>query len=159
MRGAIDETDLRIIRHLQADGRRPFAEIARDVHLSEGAVRQRVARLRRDGLLDIVGVVDPVALGLGVMATVGIRVHARSAQEVARRIAELPDVTQVALVTGSIDILAEVVCADGDHLLRVLSEDIARLPGVERAETFVFLRLVKRTTGAAADLLGSRSAR
>ncbi len=148
MNRELDEVDRRIVQHLQQDGRRSFAAIGRDVNLSEAAVRQRVGRLRRTKMLDVVGVVDTLALGLGVMAMVGIRVHARSSQEVARRIAEIDEVDEVILVTGSLDILVEVVCRDADHLLRVLSEDIARLPGVERAETFVYLRLVKRSTAA-----------
>jgi Lrp/AsnC family transcriptional regulator for asnA, asnC and gidA len=148
----LDEVDLRIVRELQEDGRRSFAAIGRAVNLSEAAVRQRVGRMRRRGVLDVLGVVDTLALGLGVMAMVGIRVHARSSQEVARRIAEIDEVDEVILVTGSLDILAQVVCRDADHLLRVLSEDVARLPGVERAETFVYLRLVKRSSGGAGTL-------
>ena len=38
----IDEIDAQIIRHLQVDGRRPYTHLAREVGLSEAAVRHRV---------------------------------------------------------------------------------------------------------------------
>jgi Lrp/AsnC family transcriptional regulator for asnA, asnC and gidA len=46
-------------------------------------------------------------------------------------------------VAGSFDMLAEVVCEDHDHLLRLLSEDLAAIEGVRRTETFMYLRLLK----------------
>ena len=79
------------------------------------------------------------------MATVGVRVRGRGLMEAARRIADLPEVTYLVLVAGSVDMLVELVCRDTEHLLRVLSEDIARLPGVEAGDTFTFLLIVKKS--------------
>src|SRR6201996_7609692 len=70
----LDETDAAIIALLQEDGRRPYGEIGEAVGLSEAATRQRVNRLRESGLMRIVAVTDPVALGRGVVVTIGLRV-------------------------------------------------------------------------------------
>ncbi|HEV3310401.1 MAG TPA: AsnC family protein, partial [Chloroflexota bacterium] len=41
----LDDLDRSIIALLQPDGRRPFADAAAELHVSEGTVRQRYKRL------------------------------------------------------------------------------------------------------------------
>ena len=55
----VSELDKRIIEHLQADGRRPFTQIAHELGVSEAAVRARTNRLVDRGIIQIVGVTDP----------------------------------------------------------------------------------------------------
>ena len=71
---ALDDISKRIVELLQEDGRRPYAEIAREVGLSEAAARQRVQRLTESGLIQIVAVTDPLQLGFHRMSMIGIRV-------------------------------------------------------------------------------------
>ena len=49
------------------------------------------------------------------------------------------------VVAGSVDILAEVVVADDEHLLRLVNNRIRTIPGVYRTETFLYLKLTKQT--------------
>jgi Lrp/AsnC family transcriptional regulator for asnA, asnC and gidA len=65
--------DKRIIEHLQQDGRRPFTQIAGELGVSEAAVRARTNRLVERGILQVVGVTDPLKLGFQQMAMIGIR--------------------------------------------------------------------------------------
>ncbi len=69
----VSDLDKRIIEHLQADGRRPFTQIAAELGVSEAAVRARTNRLIERGILQIVGVTDPLKLGFHQMAMIGIR--------------------------------------------------------------------------------------
>ena len=71
---SLDNTDRAIIRELQADGRIPYARLAPRVGLSEAATRQRVNRLSRHGVMQVVAVTDPIAVGLGYQALIGIDV-------------------------------------------------------------------------------------
>jgi Lrp/AsnC family transcriptional regulator for asnA, asnC and gidA len=41
--------------------------------------------------------------------------------------------------------VCEVVCADNDHLLRVLTEQLAAIDGIRSTETLVELRFVKES--------------
>src|SRR6476659_8340073 len=77
-RGADDVSalDKRIIEHLQADGRRPFTQIAADLGVSEAAVRARTNRLVERGVLQVVGVTDPLRLGFQQMAMIGVKCQA-----------------------------------------------------------------------------------
>ena len=52
---SLDRLDLRILRHLSEDGRRSFQEIANDVGVSYGTVRNRYLKMRERNGLRIVG--------------------------------------------------------------------------------------------------------
>src|SRR5258705_2320554 len=69
----VSALDKRIIEHLQQDGRRPFTQIAADLGVSEAVVRARTNRLVERGILQVVGVTDPLKLGFQQMAMFGIR--------------------------------------------------------------------------------------
>src|SRR4029450_13113745 len=127
----VDEVDRRIVAALQRDGRRPFTSIARELGLSEAAVRQRGARVHAAGVL---AGADPRSVGDQAMAMVGISVDGRARKQVAEAVGRLPEVSYLVLTAGSFDMLAEVVCEDNDHLLRLLSEDLAGIEGVRETE-------------------------
>lgn len=71
----IDDTDKAIVEALQADGRLPYTKLATEVGLSEAAVRQRVQRLIESGVVQVVGVTDPMMLGFHRMAMIGLKVE------------------------------------------------------------------------------------
>ncbi|GAB94761.1 Lrp/AsnC family transcriptional regulator for asnA, asnC and gidA [Kineosphaera limosa] len=138
-----DDVSRAIIETLQRDGRASYAAIAREVGLSEAAVRQRVQRLLEAGAMQIVAVTDPLQVGFRRQAMIGIRVSG-DLTPVAEALVAMSDVAYVVTTAGSFDILAEVVCEDDDHLLDLLSRRIRALPGVAQTETFVYLKLNKQ---------------
>src|SRR6202042_1451421 len=117
----LDELDAAIVALLQEDGRRSYGEIGEAIGLSEAATRQRVNRLRESGLMRIVAVTDPVALGRGVVATIGLSVSGDT-REAAARLAQIAEIEYVVATAGSFDVLAEAVCASEEELLGVLNE-------------------------------------
>jgi Lrp/AsnC family transcriptional regulator for asnA, asnC and gidA len=146
-RGAdeVSALDKRIIEHLQQDGRRPFTQIAADLGVSEAAVRARTNRLVERGVLQVVGVTDPLRLGFQQMAMIGIRCERDKLVEVSERIADMPEVDYVVITAGTYDLLIETVCEDNEALLRFLAEKLRQIDGVRDTETFVYLRMVKQT--------------
>ena len=141
----VSELDKRIIEHLQTDGRRPYTQIAIELGVSEAAVRARTNRLIERGILQVVGVTDPLKLGFHQMAMIGIRCQSDKLIEVAERLAEMPEVDYVVITAGTYDLLIETVCEDNEGLLRFLAERLRSIDGVRETETFVYLRLVKQT--------------
>ena len=65
-------------------------------------------------------------------------------ERVAGSLENLPEVNYLVICAGGFDILAEVLAEDDDHLLSVINEQIRPLPGVLRAEAFVYLKLRKQ---------------
>src|SRR5206468_8554981 len=86
----VSELDKRIIEHLQQEGRRPFTQIAAELGVSEAAVRARTNRLVERGILQVVGVTDPLKLGFQQMAMIGIRCESDRLVSVAEQVAEMP---------------------------------------------------------------------
>jgi Lrp/AsnC family transcriptional regulator, regulator for asnA, asnC and gidA len=125
----LDEVDRSLLRMLQADGRTAYAAMAPEVGLSAPAVRLRVQRLIDAGALQVVGVTDPMALGFGVMAMVGIQTSG-DVRVVADAVGALENVVYLVLTSGEHDLLAEVVCRSPDELLQVVNDRIRALPGV-----------------------------
>jgi Lrp/AsnC family transcriptional regulator, regulator for asnA, asnC and gidA len=143
--GEVSELERQIIRHLAEDGRRPFTQIAADLGVSEAAVRTRTNRLVERGILQIVGITNPLKLGFRQMAMIGIRCEAPRLMEVAEEVASCPEVDYVVVSAGSYDLLVEVVCADNEELLAFLAERLRRIEGIRETETFVYLRIVKES--------------
>jgi len=141
----VSALDKRIIEHLQTDGRRPFTQIALDLGVSEAAVRARTNRLIERGILQVVGVTDPLKLGFHQMAMIGIRCQSDRLVAVAEELAAMPEVDYVVITAGTYDLLVETVCEDNEALLRFLAERLRAIEGVRETETFVYLRLVKQT--------------
>jgi len=110
-RQPLDDVSKKIIEQLQEDGRRPYASIAASVGLSEAAVRQRVQRLVRTGVVQIVAVTNPLHLGFTRQAMIGIRVDG-PLDPVVEAISALEEVAYVVITAGSFDVLAEVICED-----------------------------------------------
>jgi Lrp/AsnC family transcriptional regulator for asnA, asnC and gidA len=140
----LDSVDRSLIALLQEDGRTSFTTLAKAVGLSEGAVRQRVQRLLRDGTMQIVAVTDPLEVDLARQAMVGIKVNG-DLHRVAEQISALPAADYVVLCAGSFDLLVEVTCRDDQHLLELLNDHIRRIEGIASTETFVYLKLAKQT--------------
>lgn len=139
----LDHLSKAIIEKLQADGRRSYAGIGKEVGLSEAAVRQRVQRMVDAGVMQIVAVTDPMQLGFAREAMIAIRCTGDTSR-IAEELAAIDSVDYVVLTAGSFDILAEVVCEDDHNLLDVLNTRIRSIHGVVSTETFVYLKLIKQ---------------
>ncbi len=139
----IDDIDKRIIATLKADGRTPFAAIARKLNISPGTVRQRVQRLLNEGVIQIVAVTNPILMGFHTVALIGVKADGRYLHEIAHHIAQFDEVIYLVLTTGRYDLLVEVVCRDNAHLLSFLTDRLHTVKGVRDTETFVYLDIVK----------------
>lgn len=135
--GHLDDLNRAILAQLQEDGRRSYAAIAKAVGLSEAAVRQRVQRLLDSGVLHVVAIPNPAALGLSRQATLQIGVSGPTRQ-VAETIARMPEVLGVVIAAGPIDLLVHVACENDEDLL-AFTETVRGLPGVTSTATLVHL--------------------
>ncbi|HET7036254.1 MAG TPA: Lrp/AsnC family transcriptional regulator [Thermomicrobiaceae bacterium] len=143
MTRGIDSIDYAIITCLQRDSRTPSAEIARQVGVAERTVRSRIDRLVDDGMIRLIAVVNPRALGYSVTADVFLEVEIGKVQQVADTVASFPDVYYVGMTTGDRDVSLQLYAESVDELYDFVTERLNRIPGVLRARTFVVPRIVK----------------
>ncbi len=144
MQAQMDDLDRLILQSLQQDGRTPFTHIARQAGVSETTVRPlRYRALVEAGVIRTVGIVDPYALGFQAPAIVGVTVAPGQVDEVARRIAELSEVSYLVMTLGAFDLVMEVFCRDLSHLTDFLLQQIHQIPGVRSTQTLMIARSYK----------------
>jgi Lrp/AsnC family transcriptional regulator for asnA, asnC and gidA len=90
-----------------------------------------------------VGIVEPQHLNWQAAGMIGVTVHTDQIDDVARRIAQFPEVSYLFMASGGFDLFVEVYCRDREHFVSFLSEKLRRVPGVERTETFMILKMYK----------------
>ncbi|MFF2184810.1 Lrp/AsnC family transcriptional regulator [Streptomyces sp. NPDC058155] len=135
----LDTVDLHILRLLQNDARTTYREIASEVGVAASTCLDRVARLRRSGV--ILGHqlrLDPAKLGRGLQAllSVQVRPHRRELiKPFVERIRGLPESRSLFHLTGPDDYLVLVAVADTADLQRLVVDEFTSRPEVARVET------------------------
>ena len=141
--GILDELDQRVIKILQADGRRPNTEIARELRVSETTVRKRIAQLVSRGLINIVAVPTPRAVGMNLSAIIGFSVELPKLHEISEELKRQREVRYIGVSTGRYDIIVEAFFFDQRHFLDFISTRLGRMEGITSLETSVILDVVK----------------
>jgi Lrp/AsnC family transcriptional regulator for asnA, asnC and gidA len=144
----MDNIDLELIAILQKDGRTPFTEIAKQINISEGTVRNRLSRLQEQGILQVIGMVDPYNLGFDAPAMIGVSVDPPELEKAAEIIAKFEEVSYLIMVSGEFDLIVEVMCQDRESLAKFLNQKLRQVPGITRTQTYLILRTFKMAYGA-----------
>lgn len=143
-KASLDRLDRQIIAALARDGRRPYRELARALDVSEGTVRTRMARLQEEGLIRITAVGSPLALGVGVVVMILLRVRPGFVRETAEALGKFPTVRFVGFSFGAADIIVQSLHKDIGDLHHFVSEVIPKAaPAVVSTETFQIAEVLK----------------
>lgn len=139
----LDQIDQHIIEAMRKDGREAFAQIAEQLNVSPGMIRQRYNRLVELGYLKVVAVTNPLMMGMRTMALIGIRTDGRKMLQVAENVAKIQEVVYLVVVSGRYDIIAEVFCKDDEDMLKFLTEKLAKVDGIRETESFMHMKIMK----------------
>lgn len=138
-----DQLNDRILWELQRDGRISNLDLAERVGLSPSACLRRVQELERSGV--IVGyraVVPPEARGIGFVAYIGVGLgeHTKAAQEgFERAVSRAPEVVECHNITGTIEYLLRVECADLKSYKTFHTDVLGTLPHVTSITSYVVM--------------------
>ncbi|GAB3988683.1 Lrp/AsnC family transcriptional regulator [Spirosoma daeguense] len=139
----LDDLDFAILSCLQKDGRMSFTEIAEQLNVSVGTARTRLNRLIDEGVINIVGRVDPDKVGFGAYAHIAVYVRPATLKEpVAQKIAVLPEVSFLASTSGDYDLEVDVMCQNNSHLVQFVN-DISGIEGVYQTKTTLYFKVYK----------------
>ena len=126
-----------------------LSEIARRSAVAPATVHERLAKLRRSGVVQGFCVrLDPRALGYTVTALVHLRTEL--ADQVERTVADLraiPEVEEVHVVSGEYDLVVKIRARDTSHLQDLLVTRVHRVAGFIRSATEVCLTSPLERTG------------
>ena len=146
----LDATDRRILEQLQADGRLSNQELAERVALSPSPCLRRVRALERAGVIRrYAAVLDPMQVGLGLLAYVTVKLEKRGKMPVdqfTRAVESWPEVIACYSMTGDMDYLMRVQVENLEHYSRFVMDKLLKQPGVIDIRTNFVLERVKETT-------------
>jgi Lrp/AsnC family transcriptional regulator for asnA, asnC and gidA len=140
----ITEADVEIIHCLNRDARSSVSKIAAELAMPESTVRHRLNRMIDEGMIEFTAVPNPLHLGYQIWAIMEIQAKLAAVRSIARQLAKLPAVYFVSITTGNYDILIGAVFRSNAELLEFMTDQLPRIPGIERTRTATVLDVVKR---------------
>ena len=154
MSGNIEAPDTLLIATMRANPRATITMLSQMTGMARATVQSRLRRLEDARVIVGYGPdLDASASGYGVSAFTTLSIVQGSHDDVVARLAEIPEVLEVHVVTGSGDLLCRLGAGSNDHLHELLQKVVA-WPEVGRAETQLALSTpVNRTV---ADLIASK---
>jgi len=136
---SLDKKDFALIEALQQNASRRLEELAKMVHLAPSSVHDRLQKLERVGIIRQWTIkLDAPALGLGVLAFVGIRAT-KPCSELLEALRAIPAIEECHSVAGELSMMLKVRVAGTPALLE-LSDRLRAIPGVEQTETTIVLK-------------------
>ncbi|KWW98161.1 Lrp/AsnC family transcriptional regulator [Carbonactinospora thermoautotrophica] len=136
----MDAVDRQLIQALQANARASYAELGRLVGLSGPSVTDRINRLEQAGVITgYHAQVNPLALGLGVTALIGILVSdSADHEDVARRLSDIQEIEDCWFIAGDDSFMIKVRVPDVDALEKLIGR-LSRIKGIARTRTTIVL--------------------
>ncbi len=137
----IDSTDRKILSILMQDAKKPYTEIAKEIHVSGGTVHVRMKKMEAMGIVQGFHLaIDYSKLGYDVASYLGIYLEKSSLyDEVSEALKRIPEVVGAHYTTGNYSIFAKIICRDTNHLRDILHGKIQKIQGIQRTETFISL--------------------
>ncbi|MDG5471477.1 Lrp/AsnC family transcriptional regulator [Jeotgalibacillus sp. ET6] len=140
----IDELDRGIIRILSKDGRIAFSEIANQLNVTEKTIRLRYKNLVQNEIIEVVGVVNPIAIGLKAGAIIQIRTTQGSIEAVMERLKTMKEIRFITMTSGPYTLLIQInVQSQEDIRQSILKLD--QIEGIVDINTIIQLENYKNT--------------
>ncbi len=143
----LDRFDSAILTVLSEDGRISIADLARRIGLSKSPTLARLRRLEAEGYITgYRALIDPIRLGLDLVAFVEVRLHDTREAALAEfnaAVARVGEIEQVHMIAGNFDYLMKVRTRSMSDYRRVLAEKVSTLPHVASTSTYVAMQAVK----------------
>ena len=137
----LDKLDLAIIHQLMENAEISYAELGKKLFVSGGTIHVRIKKLQKAGVVKGTRIiVDLKNLGHDVIAFIGIYLEKSSLYDsVAKELQKIPEIVRLNYTTGNYSMFAEIVCKDITGLRKVLHDELQKIKGIERTETFISL--------------------
>ena len=137
----LDDTDKRIIARLNENGRESNNQIARELGVSEGTIRNRIKRLTDEGHLAVSGHVNPDSIPGKELVTLGANVaRTKDLCLIAEEVFKLEGVQSVYITSGRFDLMVEVWLDVKFGLIDFLSKRLAAVEGIVSTESFLVVK-------------------
>lgn len=137
----LDKLDFQIIQEMMENAGISYADLGKKLFVSGGTIHVRIKKLEEIGVVKGTRLnVDLKQLGYDVIAFIGIYLEKSSLYDtVAKELRKIPEIVRLNYTTGNYSMFAEIVCKDIQQLRFVLHDELQKIKGIERTETFISL--------------------
>jgi len=137
----LDKLDLQIIQEMMENAGISYADLGKKLFVSGGTIHVRIKKLQDAGIVKGTKLnVDIKQLGYDVIAFIGIYLEKSSLYDfVAKELRSIPQIVRLNYTTGNYSMFAEIVCRDINQLRFILHDELQKIKGIERTETFISL--------------------
>jgi Lrp/AsnC family transcriptional regulator for asnA, asnC and gidA len=137
----LDKLDLQIIHEMMETAEISYAELGKKLFVSGGTIHVRIKKLQEFKIVKGTRLnVDLKQLGYDITAFVGIYLEKSSLYDtVAKELMAIPEIIRLNYITGNYSMFIEIVCKDITQLRYVLHDELQKIKGIERTETFISL--------------------
>lgn len=144
----LETIDRRIISALADDGRISVTALAEKVHISRAHCYSRLQYLQKHGVITGYSIsVDHARLGFGASAHVILKLRQHNWRALRQKLLDIPEIWQVTLTGGPMDVILLVRARDNADLRRVVFDEIQPLDGVVDTQTVMIFE--ERTSDSA----------
>lgn len=141
----LTELDIKLLKELQKDGKKSYTQLAEQFNTTVATVSNRVQRLIDQGVLKIVGVVNPIKTGNPFVCIFGMKVKIDKYQSVIDKLHMIKEVRYIAASTGVYNLFVEVVTSSNTELYRIIREEFSQIEGIESMESSIILEVHKQS--------------
>ncbi len=136
-----DKLDYQIINEMMETAEVSYADLGKKLFVSGGTIHVRIKKLQESGIVKGTRLnVDLKAMGYDVIAFIGIYLEKSSLYDVVvNELKKIPEIVRLNYTTGNYSMFAEIVCKDIGQLRMVLHDELQKIKGIERTETFISL--------------------
>ena len=137
----LDKLDYQIISEMMETAEISYADLGKKLFVSGGTIHVRIKKLQEMGVVKGTRLnVDLKILGYDVIAFIGIFLEKSSLYDaVVKELKKIPQIVRLNYTTGNYSMFAEIVCKDISQLRYVLHDELQKIKGIERTETFISL--------------------
>ena len=137
----LDKLDLQIIHEMMETAEISYADLGKKLFVSGGTIHVRIKKLQEYGVVKGTKLnVDIKKLGYDITAFVGIYLEKSSLYDtVAKDMRRIHEIIRLNYTTGNYSMFLEIVCKDINQLRFVLHDELQKIKGIERTETFISL--------------------
>jgi DNA-binding Lrp family transcriptional regulator len=143
-RTAVDDIDLGILNLLRSNARLSLTSMSKKLHLSKSAVKYRVDRLIRTGVIkSFVTLVDSSVYGIELSVIFDLAVEPRMIEIVAKKLCSCPEIIRVYELTTSPELHVHGLFANNQKLEEFIRNKIYTLDGTRVIKTGLLMRRYK----------------
>ena len=147
----LDDTDKRLLRHLQADPSQPIGDLAQATRLPLATAYKRLDRLKADGILrGQHAVIDWQALGYAVEVSLRItldKTNPRAFDDFIAAAREVDEVIEIQTFLGRVDARLKIIARDLPEYQQIYRNRVLTLPHIADIEALMHVATIKNTTG------------